>query len=103
MTSLIILFGRWLYNQPYLLLSLTSLFWAGNLIVGRAIAGHVPPIAISYMRWVGAFLLLLTISWPQLRRDWPAIRTGFVAWLDPANFDAEGRQKRTLEDCRANP
>lgn len=74
MTSLIILFGRWLYNQPYLLLSLTSLFWAGNLIVGRAIAGHVPPIAISYMRWVGAFLLLLTISWPQLRRDWPAIR-----------------------------
>src|SRR5437870_4761666 len=25
--------GNWLANQPYLLLSLTALFWAGNAIV----------------------------------------------------------------------
>jgi len=25
---------RWLNNQPYLLLSLTSLFWAGNIVLG---------------------------------------------------------------------
>jgi hypothetical protein len=26
---------RWLGNQPYLLLSLTSLFWAGNIVLAR--------------------------------------------------------------------
>src|SRR6267142_294141 len=26
---------RWLNNQPYLLLSLTSLFWAGNIVLAR--------------------------------------------------------------------
>ncbi|MGZ3352578.1 MAG: DMT family transporter, partial [Xanthobacteraceae bacterium] len=24
---------RWLMHQPYLLLSLTSLFWAGNIVL----------------------------------------------------------------------
>jgi RimJ/RimL family protein N-acetyltransferase len=29
-------------------------------------------------------------------RDWPAIRAGFEAWLAPANFDADGRQRESL-------
>ncbi len=33
-------------------------------------------------------------------RDWPAIKRAFEQWLDPANFDAAGRQKRTLADLR---
>jgi RimJ/RimL family protein N-acetyltransferase len=28
--------------------------------------------------------------------DWPAIKEGFEAWLDPANFDGQGRQIRSL-------
>lgn len=31
--------------------------------------------------------------------DWPALEARFEAWLDPANFDAEGRQNRRLQDC----
>ncbi len=27
---------------------------------------------------------------------WPAIRTAFQAWLDPANFDGAGRQRQSL-------
>ena len=34
-------------------------------------------------------------------RDWPAVKAGFQAWLDPANFDAEGRQRSSLEACRS--
>ena len=34
-----------------------------------------------------------------LDRDWPAQKARFQAWLDPANFDADGRQKRRLQDC----
>ena len=29
-------------------------------------------------------------------RDWPAIRKAFEDWLDPANFDSDGRQLRAL-------
>lgn len=32
--------------------------------------------------------------------EWPTIRAAFEAWLDPANFDANGRQIRTLEEIR---
>ncbi|TIO92038.1 MAG: GNAT family N-acetyltransferase, partial [Mesorhizobium sp.] len=34
-------------------------------------------------------------------KEWPALRKAYEAWLDPANFDGEGRQKRRLEDFRA--
>ncbi|MGB0497474.1 MAG: GNAT family N-acetyltransferase [Rubricella sp.] len=36
-----------------------------------------------------------------LDAEWPRLRAGFEAWLDPANFDAAGNQKRRLEECRA--
>ena len=65
---------RWLNNQPYLLLSLTSLFWAGNIVLARYVAGHVPPMTLSCIRWIGAFLMLMPFAWPHLKRDWPALR-----------------------------
>jgi drug/metabolite transporter (DMT)-like permease len=65
---------RWLNNQPYLLLSLTALFWAGNIVLARYVAGHVPPMTLSCVRWIGALLMLLPFAWPHLRRDWPALR-----------------------------
>jgi RimJ/RimL family protein N-acetyltransferase len=30
--------------------------------------------------------------------DWPALRAAFARWLDPANFDAAGRQRLRLSD-----
>jgi drug/metabolite transporter (DMT)-like permease len=65
---------RWLNHQPYLLLSLTSLFWAGNIVLGRYVAGHVPPMTLSCIRWIGACLMLLPFAWGHLARDWPALR-----------------------------
>jgi RimJ/RimL family protein N-acetyltransferase len=35
-------------------------------------------------------------------KEWPLLRRAYQEWLDPANFDAEGRQKRRLEEIRAN-
>jgi len=32
--------------------------------------------------------------------EWPPIRAAFEAWLDPANFNADGQQKRRLSDLR---
>src|SRR6202035_5383633 len=65
---------RWLNNQPYLLLSLASLFWAGNIVLGRYVAGQVPPMTLSCVRWIGAFFMLLPFARPHLKRDWPALR-----------------------------
>jgi drug/metabolite transporter (DMT)-like permease len=66
--------ARWLANQPYLLLSVTALCWAGNAIVGRLAAGHIPPVTLSFLRWSIAFLIILPFAWKHLVRDWKAIR-----------------------------
>jgi RimJ/RimL family protein N-acetyltransferase len=34
-------------------------------------------------------------------REWPALDAAFRAWLDPANFDSEGRQRLSLAELRA--
>jgi drug/metabolite transporter (DMT)-like permease len=66
--------GNWLFDQPYLLLALTSLFWAGNTVLGRFIVGHVPPITLAFIRWSGACAILLPFAARHVLRDWPTIR-----------------------------
>ena len=66
--------ANWITNQPYLLLSITALCWAGNAIVGRLAAGHIAPVTLSFLRWSIAFLIILPFAWKHLARDWAAIR-----------------------------
>ena len=66
--------GSWLANQPYVLLSITALCWAGNAIVGRLAAGHIPPVTLAFLRWWLAFLIILPMAWKHLKSDWTAIR-----------------------------
>lgn len=37
-----------------------------------------------------------TAWYSMLDREWPARKQAFEAWLDPANFDEAGRQRRSL-------
>ncbi len=53
------------------ILLLPPLFWAGNFIVGRAMRDTVPPMALSFDRWLIAFFCLLPFAWRACRRDWP--------------------------------
>jgi drug/metabolite transporter (DMT)-like permease len=66
--------------SPYLLLTLANLFWAGNWIVGRGMRDDVPPIALSFWRWVIALACLLPLAWPYLRRDRAVLAAGW-RWL----------------------
>lgn len=66
--------GARLFHEAYVLLSLTSLFWSGNVVIGRFVAGNIPPITISVIRWGGAFVILLPFAARHLVRDWPLIR-----------------------------
>jgi drug/metabolite transporter (DMT)-like permease len=63
-----------LLDRPYLLLSLVSLFWAINIVLGRYIVGTVPPIMLAQIRWSVAGMILLPFALRHLRRDWPLIR-----------------------------
>ena len=54
-------------------MTVPALCWAGNAIVGRAVAGEMPAFALAFWRWVLAALILLPLAWPHLRRDWPAL------------------------------
>jgi RimJ/RimL family protein N-acetyltransferase len=44
-----------------------------------------------------------TAWFSMLDHEWPARRAAFENWLSPDNFDAEGRQKRRLQECAAAP
>src|SRR5271156_4087326 len=65
----------WLANRPYVLLAIAALCWAGNAIVGRLAAGHIPPMTLAFLRWWLAFLITLPLSWNYLKQDWNAIRS----------------------------
>jgi hypothetical protein len=41
-----------------------------------------------------------TAWYALLDGEWPAARAAFAAWLDPANFDADGRQRQGLAVLR---
>ena len=67
--------------NPYLLLTLTVLFWSGNMVVGRGIRGDIPPLTLAFWRWALAFVLVLPLAWPHLHSQWRALRDGWKPLL----------------------
>jgi drug/metabolite transporter (DMT)-like permease len=53
--------------MPYLLLILTTLFWAGNFVLARAIHLDMQPFTLAFLRW--ALALLIIAPW-WLPRAW---------------------------------
>lgn len=49
-----------------LLLTTAPLLWAGNAVVGRLLAGEVPPLTLNWMRWLLTALILLPLAWRAL-------------------------------------
>ncbi len=66
-----------LKTSPYLMLTLAPLFWACNWIIGRALHSDIPPMAMTFFRWLFAILLLAPFAWPHVRRDWPTITSNW--------------------------
>ncbi|HEX9490913.1 MAG TPA: DMT family transporter, partial [Stellaceae bacterium] len=52
--------------SAYLLLVVAMLSWSGNMIIGRALAGTVPPLGLSLMRWSIAFVLVLPFAGAEI-------------------------------------
>lgn len=67
----------YLWSRPLLLLPLPPLFWAGNLVLGRALANSYPPVSLAVGRWFIALVVLAPFvaakAWHQrslLRQNW---------------------------------
>jgi drug/metabolite transporter (DMT)-like permease len=65
------------FTNPYLLLTLTVLFWSGNMVVGRGVRGDIPPFALSFWRWGLAFLLVLPLALPHIKSQLPLLLKGW--------------------------
>lgn len=60
--------------KSYIFLVITTLAWGGNAVAGKLAIGHVSPMVLTFSRWFAAFLLIMAIALPDIRRDWPVIR-----------------------------
>ncbi|MBF0289228.1 MAG: EamA family transporter [SAR324 cluster bacterium] len=57
-------------NLPFLLLTLTPLFWSGNIVLARGINEIIPPIGLAFWRWTLALIFLLPFTWKHAKQDW---------------------------------
>ncbi|MCS3429528.1 DMT family transporter [Klebsiella sp. BIGb0407] len=46
------------------------LFWAGNYIVGRAVRNDIPPVTLTFVRWLIALAIILPFAAPHIKRDY---------------------------------
>jgi drug/metabolite transporter (DMT)-like permease len=55
----------------------------GEHVVGRAAAGHIPPLTIATIRWLVPGFILWFIARARIDQDWPLLRRhwGIVLWL----------------------
>ena len=60
--------------HPFLLLTQTTLFWAGNFVMGRAVKSSIPPISLAFWRWALALVILIPFAIPHLRTQWPLLK-----------------------------
>jgi drug/metabolite transporter (DMT)-like permease len=65
---------RFLSNQPYLLVFLATLFWAGNAIAGKIAVGHISPFVLTSLRWLVALMLVTPFAVRYIKDDWKVIR-----------------------------
>ncbi|MBK7542063.1 MAG: DMT family transporter [Candidatus Competibacteraceae bacterium] len=80
------------HPSPYLLLVLTTLFWSGNFVLGRAVHTVFTPFTLSFWRWAVALVILLPFvgsslreQGPLLRRNWPILL--LLSVLGVVNFN----------------
>jgi drug/metabolite transporter (DMT)-like permease len=61
------------YANAYLLLCVTTFFWAGNAVAGKIAAGLVTPVTLTFLRWSIAACLVLLLARKHLRHDLSAL------------------------------
>ncbi|MEM8792751.1 MAG: DMT family transporter [Pseudomonadota bacterium] len=71
---------RWLYSQPWLLLTLTALFWGGNAVASRLAVGEIQPFQLVLLRWLLVAAAMWLLFGREVRDHWPKLRPR-LGWL----------------------
>ena len=54
-------------NLAYILLVLTTIFWSGNFIVGKAATIYdIPPFSLNFFRWLFAGIILIPFTFKEI-------------------------------------
>ncbi len=68
-------------TRGVLLALAATVIWSGNFIVARALADSMPPVSVSFARWLVATCALLPFGIGPLRREWPVVRAHLAYFL----------------------
>lgn len=53
---------------------LAAFIWSGNFVVARAVKNEIPPISLSFYRWLVASLLILPFALTKFKKEWPIVK-----------------------------
>ncbi|WP_226035383.1 DMT family transporter [Aquibacillus saliphilus] len=75
-------------RNPYLLLAFAMMLYAGNLLVGKPVSEEIPPITLTLLRYLIAFIAVLPFGYSEWkknralwRKEWKAILSLSISGL----------------------
>jgi drug/metabolite transporter (DMT)-like permease len=70
-------------RSPYFLLTITSLIWSLNWVIGKAVVGTISPLTLTFIRWVVAVAAMMPFAFPLIREHWPVVKRHWkaIAWI----------------------
>jgi len=51
-----------------------TIIWSGNFIIARGIINDIPPVSLSFFRWLTAVIILLPIAWRHIKPSWIIVK-----------------------------
>ena len=68
-------------NAPYFLLAVAALFWGGNAVAGKFLAGSLPPVTISFTRLAIGVLIMSPVIFRLFKNERAALKEHFKLLL----------------------
>jgi len=66
--------------KAYIMLTLCSLFWSGNFIVGKfATLYEVPPLTLNFFRWLIVWIILIPFTLKDIIKNFKIIKKNFYS------------------------
>lgn len=57
---------------------IATLIWSGNFIVARGVIKAIPPVTLSFYRWLTATVILLPFAWKYFINEWNLVKENFL-------------------------
>lgn len=53
---------------------LAAFIWSGNFVVARAVKNEIPPISLSFYRWLVASVIIFPFAFKKFKKEWPVVK-----------------------------